>query len=173
MEPSTTKLDETGQELRCKMNFVQQIEVISNMIAEFFFYWPDDGLEIRAIDEATKLLIKHSRNVKQNNDNDLEDTMSEFERLHRLGCLNLHTLHEVINDFFRNVKLEKCDNLFDWDCLIIIFTVARELSIKYPHLYPHLDLIDMLCGAFYLAGNDSTVFGCWNNFKSYSTQFLM
>ena len=97
--------------------------------------------------------------------------MSAIETLHRLDRLNLQTLLELINDFITNVRRQKRVNLFDWDCLIIIFTVAHDLLMKYPHMY--LDLIDMLCELFKLAGNDLAALGGWNKFKSYSTQFFM
>ena len=168
---SATKPDEMSQELPCEINNGQQMKLISNMIVEFFHYWSDDAVETRAIDRVTQLLIKHSRNLKQNNDNYLAVTMSAIDTLHRLDRLNLQTLLEIINDFITNVRRQKCVNLFDWDCLIIVFTVAHDLLMKYPHMY--LDLIDMMCEVFKLAGNDLTALGGWNEFKSYSTQFFM
>ena len=167
----STKIDEMSQELPCEINNRQKLELIYNIIVEFFLYWSDDAVETRAIDRVTQLLIKHSRNLKQDNDNFLAVTMYSLETVHRLDRLNLETLLEIINDFITNVRREKCDNLFDWNCLIIVFTVAHELSMKYPHMY--LDLIDMLCEVFYLAGDDLTALGGWNDFKNYSTQLFM
>ena len=144
---------------------------IFDIIVQFFAYWSDEVVETRAIDTVTQLLIKHSRSVQRNESNYIEITMSALNILHRLDQLHLQTLLELINDFIVNVRRKKADRLFDWDCLIICFTVAHELLMTYPHLYN--DLVDMLCEVFRSAGDDLDEQGGWNDFMSYSQQFIM
>ena len=168
---TTPKLDEMSRELSCPVNGEQQRKRNLDIIVKFFAHWSDDKVETRAIDSVTQLLIKHSRSVKQNDGNYLAITISAIDILHRMGQLHLQTLLELIYNYIATVRGKKRDHLFDWDCLIIVFTAAHELLMRYPHLYP--DLVDMLCEVFNHAGNDLDALGGWNDFKSYSGQFFM
>ena len=166
---STSKFDET-EEMSCSADSEQQRKRLFDIVVKFFAFWSDDDLGKREIGSVAKLLIKHSRNVIESERNYLAVTMSAIDRLYRVNRLDLTTLLELIDDFIACVRGRQRDNTFDWDCLVIVFTVAHELLMKYPHLYP--DLVDMLCEVFHIAGNDLDMLGGWKDFEIYSHRYM-
>lgn len=166
--PTTASHEELTEilELPCTVDNEQQMERITNMIIEFFTYWTDNKFETRNIDTIAQLLIKHTRTVKQNDGNYLAAVMSPFDMLHQTDRLDLEMMYKIISAFIINVKQQDEHNIFGWNCLVIVFTMAHELLMKFPHLY--IDLVDMLCEVFNLAGNDFVELGGWKDFINYS-----
>ena len=137
------------------------------IIKDFLAYWNDPDVEIRSLDLIALFLIKHSRIGKQNDANYLAVTSAYSNMMYQTNQLHLRTLFNLSNNFYVNIR--KQDGLFDWDCLVIAFTMAHDLLMDYPHLYP--DIVDMLLEVLNLAGDDLTTLGGWNNFIKYSEKF--
>ena len=140
-----------------------------SIINDFFAYWHDAKVETRMIEAIAIMLIKHSRIAKRNDENYLAVASAYFDTMHHTDSLHQQTLCDLMNNFIANAQQGKRDGLFDWDCLVIAFTMAHNLLMKYPHLYP--DIVDMLLEVFHLAGDDLTKLGGWNNFSEYSKQY--
>jgi len=138
-----------------------------NIINDFFAYWHDAKVETRMIEAAAIMLIKHSRIAKRNDDLYLAITSAHFDLLHYTGRLHQQTLCDLMNNFIANAQ--QINGIFDWNCLVIAFTMAHNLLMKYPHLYP--DIVEMLLEVFNLAGDDLTKLGGWDNFSEYSKQY--
>lgn len=142
---------------------------LRDIIKDFFTYWNDAEAENRFIDAIALLLIKHSRIAKQNDANYLAATDAYSDMMYRMDQLPLRTLFNLLNNFYANVH--KQDGLFNWNCLVIAFTMAHNLLMKYPHLYP--DIFDMLLEVFNLAGDDLKKMGGWSGFMEYSKQYYV
>ena len=138
-----------------------------SIIKDFLAYWNDPDVEIRSLDLIALFLIQHSRIGKQNDANYLAVTSAYSNMMYQTNQLHLRTLFNLSNNFYVNIR--KQDGLFDWDCLVIAFTMAHDLLMDYPHLYP--DIVDMLLEVLNLAGDDLTTLGGWNNFIKYSEKF--
>ena len=148
------------------MNNRREKNRIRSIITDFFAYWADDKVETRMIDTVTQLLIKHSISAKEKDANYLTAAMSVFDSLYATDQLNLDTMIRIMNDYITNVRREVRNQIFGWECLIIVFTMGHDLLMKFPHLY--LDIVDMLFEVFYLAGDDFEALGGWDNFIHYS-----
>ena len=140
-----------------------------SIINDFFAYWHDEKVETQMIEAVAIMLIKHSRIAKQNDENYLAVTSAYFDSMYDTYSLHQQTLCNLMNNFIANAQQGKRDGLFDWNCLVIAFTMAHNLLMKYPHLYP--DIVDMLLEVFNLAGDDLTKLGGWDNFSEYSKQY--
>ena len=141
------------------------------IINDFFTYWNDDEMEMRLIDTIVILLIKHSRIAKQNDANYLAATDAYADTMYQMDQLHCHqrTLFNISNKFYANVR--KQEGLFEWDSLVIAFTMGHNLLMKYPHLHP--DIVDMLLEVFNLASDDLTKLGGWGDFIEYSKQYYI
>ena len=139
-----------------------------SIVKDFLAYWNDVDVEIRSLDLIALFLIQHSRIVKEKDANYLATTSAYSNMMYATNQLHLQTLFNLSNNFYVNIR--KHNGLFDWNCLVIAFTMAHELLMDYPHLYP--DIVDMLLEVLNLAGDDLTKLGGWNNFVKYSEKFF-
>ena len=142
-----------------------------SIIKDFFAYYNDicmdDDVDIYSLDLIALFLIKHSKIAIKNDANYFAVTSSLYGMVCIMDGLQPQTLYDIVNSFYYYVRKA---GLFDWDCLIIAFTIAHDLLMKYPHLKQ--DIVNMLHEVFYLAGNDLTKSGGWNNFIQYSEKFF-
>ena len=149
-----------------KSGDVQDQDRNYTIIKDYLTFCNDAVVEIHSLDLIALFLIKHSRIAKQNDANYLAATTAYADMLYTMNAHELQKLFNLSGNFYRNARK---DGLFDWDCLVIAFTMAHNLLMKYPHLYP--DIVDMLLDIFNLAGDDLTKLGGWNNFLKYSEKF--
>ena len=91
--------------------------------------------------------------------------------MYQMDQLHCHqrTLFNLSNKFYANVK--KQEGLFEWDSLVIAFTMGHNLLMKYPHLHP--DIVEMLLEVFNLASDDLTKLGGWGDFIEYSKLYYV
>ena len=163
-------LDEYSTEPERTVSESRERNRIHSIIIDFFDYWDDARLETRMIDNIALLLIKHSRIANKNDANYLAATNAYSDMLYQTNSLHLQTMYKLIENFIVNVKRGKRDGLFDWNSLVISFTMAHNLLMKYPHLHP--DIVNMMLEVFHLAGNDLIMLGGWDDFMIYSKQYF-
>ena len=139
----------------------------SSIIKDFLTYWNDGMVETRMLDMIALFLIKHSRIAKKEDVNYLSAIGVTFAVIYEAGNLHLETLCKISIDFIDNLKRYNGTHYyFDWDCLVIVFTMFHDLLMRYPHLYP--DIVSAMLEVFNIAGHDLTRLGGWNNFIKYS-----
>jgi hypothetical protein len=136
-----------------------------NIITNFFAYWTNARAEAQMIDTNALMLIHHLRCCKERDILYLATVMASFDVLAQDDLLRPQTLCDITRMFVKNVRREKQDGLFDWNCLVIFFTTTHNLLMKFPHLYP--DLVEILCELFHLVGADLKKLGGWNDFMEY------
>ena len=134
------------------------------IIDDFLTYWNDDDIEMKLrMDPIAILLIKHSRIAKRNDANYLALASAFSDTIYH------GTLFNLANKFYKNVKEEY--EYFNWDSLIIAFTIGHNSLIKHPHM--RQDVVDMLLEVFNLASDDFSKLGGWPNFIEYSNRYYM
>ena len=141
---------------------------IRSIITEFFTYWNDSKAECRMIDTNALMLIKHSRNCKHHDTCYLAASIAAFNVMHQENRLHLRTLCDVIEEYVYTVR--EANRIFGWDSLVVLFTMAHSLLMKFPHLYP--DLVDTLAELFQLINADLNELGGWDDFMDYSKYFI-
>ena len=137
------------------------------IIKDFLAYYNENDVDIYSLDLIALFLIKHSKIAKKNDANYFAATSSLYGMVCIMDGLQMQTLYDIVTSYYWYVRTA---GLFNWDCLIIAFTMAHNLLMKYPHLKQ--EIVEMLHEVFYLAGNDLTVSGGWNNFLKYSEKFI-
>ncbi len=138
-----------------------------SIIKDFLAFYNENDVDIYSLDLIALFLIKHSKIAKKNDANYFAATSSLYGMVCIMDGLQTQTLYDIVTSYYWYVRKA---GLFDWDCLIIAFTMAHNLLMKYPHLKQ--EIVEMLHEVFYLAGNDLTVSGGWNNFLKYSEKFI-
>ena len=169
IDAHSSEPERTVSELPYTVGEGQEKNRIRRMIIDdFFTYWDDARVEMRMIDNRTLLLIKHSRIASQNDNNYLAFINAYTDMLYQADMFHLQKMYKLMYDFIENVKREK--RYFDWDCLVIAFTIAHDMLMKWPHFYP--DIVDMMLETMMLADNDLSMLGGWDNFMLYSRQYF-
>lgn len=120
------------------------------------------------IDANALMLLMHSRNCARSDSTYLAATMATFNVMYRENRLHLRTLCDVTEEYVYNVR--EANGIFEWDSLVILFTMCYSLLLKFPHLYS--DLVDMLTELFQLVETDLNELGGWEDFIEYSNYFL-
>jgi hypothetical protein len=137
-----------------------------SIIKDFLAYYNENNVDIHSLDLIALFLIKHSKIAKKNDANYFAATSSLYGMLCIMDGLQPQTLYDIVTSYYYYVRKA---GLFDWDCLIIAFTIAHNLLMSYPHLKQ--EIVNMLHEVFYFAGNDLAKSGGWNNFIKYSEKF--
>ena len=141
-----------------------------SIVKDFLTYWNDGMVETRTLDMIALFLIKHSRIAMEEDVNYMSAIGVTFDAIYKAGNLDQDTLFKISIDFIDKLKRYNGTHYyFDWDCLVIVFTMYHDLLMRYPHLYP--DIVSAMLEVFNIAGHDLAGLGGWKNFIQYSKKF--